>query len=76
MSKRNRTAPPVERGRGPLDAEEAARLRAWLEIDEPDALASTGLSRGAIYRAAAALQLNAGTRLACRSALTARGTTR
>lgn len=61
----------VERGRAPLTAPEVRRLQAELETNEADVVFRTGLSRTPIFRAAAGLPIQSGTRAALRSTVLA-----
>jgi hypothetical protein len=65
------TLNPKDRGRGPLTATEARELRSELEKDEQFVLANTGLSRVAVFRAAAEQSVNSPTRSVIRSTLSA-----
>lgn len=66
----------VDRGRAPLDPAEVSSLSRWLDDDgELEIIRQTGLSRIAIYRLAAGLSVQVGTRAILRAALARRGAT-
>jgi hypothetical protein len=62
-----------DRGRGPLHAGEAKALAEWMARDgDVVVFEATGLSRQGLFRAAAGLSVQVGTRAAVRRALAAR----
>jgi hypothetical protein len=61
----------VEGGRGKLTAAEAAALRRLLEQDERAVLRIVGITKTALYRAAAEQSVHSGTRHAIRSTVLA-----
>jgi hypothetical protein len=63
----------VERGTRPLEAAQASALKEWITRDgEAAVVEATGLSRFAVARLAAGLDVHATTRLAARSAMARR----
>jgi hypothetical protein len=63
----------AEKGRAELEASEVAALVAWMRVSgDVEVLEATNLSRQGLFRAAAGLPVQAGTRSLVRAALRAR----